>query len=250
MRALNGEPIELRQESFEIKLSNAVKTLNIKIEPIFDSTKMWIENIIITLDDISEEVMLKAKIRNTYFTGLEALASLVDAKDSFTGEHSKNVSRYVSVICENISCDVNTDREKVKIAASFHDIGKIGIPDDILKKNSQLSKEEYETMKSHPVIGSDIIKKIEDFEEISKIIRHHHERWDGKGYPDGLKGKEIPFGSQIISIADTFDAIVSDRVYRKSRNKDVAVNILKEERGKQFNAELVDIFISNLELIK
>lgn len=191
-----------------------------------------------TYDDI------KIKLENTYLSGLEAMAALVDAKDSYTGDHSKNVSKYVSMLCNNLSCDNNKDN--VKIAATFHDLGKIGVSDTILKKPDKLSYSEYEIMKTHSVIGADVIGKIEEFSEISTIIRHHHERWDGTGYPDGLKGNEIPFGSQIISIADTFDAITSDRVYRKGQSKDIAFKILTEEKGKQFNPELVDIFIKSI----
>lgn len=246
LSALDGKSVELKQELFEIGLNRQTKVLNVKIEPIRDLNKGNVENVLMTIDDVSEEALLRMKLKKTYLTGLEALASLVDAKDSYTGEHSKNVSRYVSTICENFGCDLNADREKVKIAASFHDIGKIGIPDYILKKDDRLTQEEYEIMKTHPAIGSDVISKIDDFEEISRIIRHHHERWDGKGYPDGLKGNEIPFGSQIIAIADTYDAIISDRVYRKSRDKNTAMEILLEERGKQFNAELVDQFLKNV----
>jgi len=187
-------------------------------------------------------------LETAYLSGFEAMAALVDAKDFYTGEHSKNVSKYVSIVCDNLSCGKTTKerKDKVKISAAFHDIGKIGVPDFILKNPGKLSDSDYAIMKTHPVIGANVINKIEGFYEISTIIRHHHERWDGTGYPDGLKGDEIPFGSQIISIADTFDAITSDRVYRKGQSKDVALNILTLEKGKQFNPELVDIFIESI----
>ena len=105
-------------------------------------------------------------------------------------------------------------------------------------------------MKTHPVIGANVIRKIEGFTEISTIIRHHHERWDGTGYPDGLIENELPFGSQIISIADTFDAITSDRVYKKGLGEAIALKILVEEKGKQFNPELVDVFIKSISITK
>ena len=195
---------------------------------------------------------LETKLENAYLSGFEAMAALVDAKDFYTGEHSKNVSRYVSIICNNLSCGKNKEdsKNKVKIAATFHDLGKIGVPDIILKNPDKLSDLDYGIMKTHPVIGANVIDKIEGFSEISSIIRHHHERWDGTGYPDKLKGNEIPFGSQIISIADTFDAITSDRVYRKGRSKDIALKILIEEKGTQFNPELVDIFIKSISITK
>jgi len=194
---------------------------------------------------------LETKLENAYLSGFEAMAALVDAKDFYTGEHSKNVSKYVSIICNNLSCGKNKEdlKNNVKIAATFHDLGKIGVPDIILKNPGKLFKSDYEIMKSHPVIGANVINKIEGFSEISTIIRHHHERWDGTGYPDKLKGNEIPFGSQIISIADTFDAITSDRVYRKGLSKDIALKILIEEKGKQFNPQLVDIFINSINIL-
>ncbi|MCB2293506.1 HD domain-containing protein [Clostridium algoriphilum] len=193
---------------------------------------------------------IEIKLENAYLSGFEAMAALVDAKDFYTGEHSKNVSKYVSIICNNLSCSKNKEdsKNKVKIAATFHDLGKIGVPDNILKNPGKLSNSDYEIMKTHPIIGANVIDKIEGFSEISTIIRHHHERWDGAGYPDGLKGNEIPFGSQIISIADTFDAITSDRVYRKGRSEDIAIKILTNEKGKQFNPELVDIFIKSISI--
>jgi len=191
---------------------------------------------------------IKMKLENAYLSGFEAMAALVDAKDFYTGEHSKKVSKYVCIICDILGSDIykKENIDKIKIAATFHDLGKIGVPDTILKKSGKLSDSEYEIMKTHPVIGANVIGKIEGFSEISTIIRHHHERWDGTGYPDGLKGNEIPFGSQIISIADTFDAITSDRVYRKGQSKDIALKILIKEKEKQFNPKLVDIFINSI----
>ena len=248
LNAFKGESIESKHEFYVSYKNKTKKYLNVYINPILNNTIDEIEFVIIMINDITEETKLKAQIQSTYLSGFEALASLVDAKDSYTGEHSKNVSKYVSMICENISCNVNTNKDNVKIAATFHDIGKVGIPDYILKKEGKLAQDEYEIMKTHAVIGAEVVGKIDGFDEVSKIIRHHHERWDGSGYPDGLTGDQIPFGSQIISIADTFDAIVSDRVYRKSRGKDIAIQILMEEKGKQFNPELVDAFIKNIDM--
>jgi HD-GYP domain-containing protein (c-di-GMP phosphodiesterase class II) len=195
---------------------------------------------------------IEKTLENAYLSGFEAMAALVDAKDFYTGEHSKNVSKYVSIICDNLDCGKNNKelKNKVNISATFHDLGKIGVPDIILKNPGKLSNSDYEIMKTHPVIGANVISKIDGFSEISTIIRHHHERWDGTGYPDGLKGDEIPFGSQIISIADTFDAITSDRVYRKGQSKDIALKILIKEKEKQFNPKLVDIFINSINSAK
>lgn len=197
---------------------------------------------VILIKDISNEYELNRKIKETYISTIKTMAKIVDTKDAYTGEHSKNVSAYVEAIC--LKLGVNTDNVyKIKTAASFHDIGKIGISDSILKKPGLLRDDEYEKMKEHPVLGSDIIKNVVGFDEIGDIVKHHHERWDGKGYPDKLKENEIPFGSQIIAIADTYDAIIFDRVYRKGRSKEAALDIILKEKGKQFNPFLVDVFV-------
>ncbi|MPN19721.1 Cyclic di-GMP phosphodiesterase response regulator RpfG [bioreactor metagenome] len=160
--------------------------------------------------------------------------------------HSTNVMKYTEMICHGILME-EEEKDKIMISSNLHDIGKIGIDDSILKKDGKLTDEEYRKMKLHPVIGASIIGDINGFEEISTIIKYHHERYDGKGYPSGLKGEEIPLGSQIIAIADAFDAITTNRVYRKSLGYVTAIDILKYEKGKQFNSELVDIFIRELE---
>lgn len=174
------------------------------------------------------------------------MANLVDARDSYTGEHSKNVYKYVTLLCNSLNIN-RKEKEEIELAAKFHDIGKIGISDSILNKPGRLTDEEYNEMKKHPVIGSEVISKIDGFETVSSIIRHHHERWDGNGYPDRLSSSKIPFGAQIIAIADTYDAITSNRVYRKSLGKARAMQILMEERNKQFNGSLVDIFVGQID---
>lgn len=246
LSGLKGNISEFKNESYTSFTTNVHKNLNIYIYPKINSKTHKVENLIILIHDVTEEHLLNKKIEQNYLQVLEALASLVDAKDYYTGEHSKNVSRYVSIMCENMKFESNKLKNDIKIAASFHDIGKIGIPDAILNKNGFLTEEEYSIIKQHSVIGADVINKITDFKAISDIIRHHHERWDGGGYPDKLMGVEIPFGSQIIAIADSFDAITSDRIYRKGRSIEVAIDILIKGKGKQFNPELVDIFIANL----
>ena len=241
--ALKGEATDIKHQKYKLGSSGENKILNLNIFPEKSSTKNKIEKIIVVIQDVTEEYFLKKKVEKNYLDTIEALASLVDAKDSYTWEHSKNVSNYVSMICAKLNLPVS-EKEKIELSASFHDIGKIGICDFILNKNGPLTDEEFSTIKKHPEIGADVIRKINGFEEGGDIIRHHHERWDGKGYPYGLKGNEIPYGSQIIAIADTFDAITSDRVYRNAKGIDKAIQILKEERGKQFNSELVDVFLS------
>ena len=129
------------------------------------------------------------------------------------------------------------------VAGNLHDIGKIGIPDNILLKPGSLTEEEYTVVKKHPVSGSNIIGHLGMWTDEQSIIRHHHERYDGKGYPDGLKGKEIPFLSRILSVADVFDALTTDRAYRKKMEDEVAVEIIKENDGSQFDPEIVAVFM-------
>lgn len=171
----------------------------------------------------------------------EMLADLIYEKDFYTWEHSKNVAFYANTICEVLPIS-EEEKLKIHLASILHDVGKISIDDLILNKPDKLTVEEYEEIKKHSIIGEKITMNIEDFEDLSDIIRSHHERWDGTGYPDGLKDDEIPFASQIIAIADTFDALTSDRIYRKSISQNSAIEILISEKGKQFNPELVDIF--------
>jgi HD-GYP domain-containing protein (c-di-GMP phosphodiesterase class II) len=218
--------------------------LNVYINPILNK-KDNVERIIIHIHDVSREFKLKNEIESNYLSTIEAFAETVDARDAYTGKHSSNVSKYVSLLCKRMKLS-KEEKEEIGIAASIHDIGKVGISDSILKKPEKLTYDEYEIMKKHPVIGANIVGKIHGYENASNIIRHHHERYDGKGYPDGLAGSDIPIGSQIIAIADAFDAMTSNRVYRKSLGREMAEGILVEERNKQFNGELVDIFVNEI----
>ena len=131
---------------------------------------------------------------------------------------------------------------RIKVAGLFHDIGKIGIPDRILRKPDRVTREEYEEIRNHPVIGSKILSGLADFRNLVPIVRGHHERIDGTGYPDGLRGEEIPEGARILSIVDAFDALVSNRVYRSGRSWEEALDEIRRNRGSQFDAEYADGF--------
>lgn len=198
---------------------------------------------------LKEEVILQyvSPVIGVYIMEAEILASLIYEKDFYTWEHSKNVAFYTNIICEALRIS-EEEKLEIHLAAILHDVGKIGIDDSILNKPDKLTVEEYEEIKKHSIIGEKITMNIEYFEGLSDIIRSHHERWDGNGYPDGLKDDEIPLASQIIAIADTFDALTSDRIYRKSISQNSAVEILISEKGKQFNPELVDIFTDILSI--
>lgn len=150
-----------------------------------------------------------------YHDLIAGIVEAMDARDPYTATHSMRVSDLTEQICCFLGL-IKEDAETIHIAAHVHDIGKIGVPDSILTKASALSEDEWGIMKSHSDIGYNIINKIEGFGEIARIVRHHHEKWNGKGYPDGLVGDDIPFGSRIITIADSIDAMLNDRIYRKA----------------------------------
>ena len=167
---------------------------------------------------------------------------ILNARDPYTFEHSWRVS----AICETLVKHMNIPKqweEILHIAAHLHDIGKIGVPDLILNKPERLTGAEYEMIKAHPEIGYDIVNSIPQLEEIALYVRHHHERWDGKGYPHGLKGKEIPFGARIIAVADTFDAITSSRPYRDKRSHLNAFDEIRRASGSQLCPEVCAVFL-------
>jgi putative nucleotidyltransferase with HDIG domain len=247
--AYDGISTEIKSEKYISFSTLKEKRLNIYVYPQFEHKSNYVKSVIVIMHDITEEINLLERLEKNYFSTIEALATLVDAKDAYTGEHSNNVTKYTEMICKNLDIP-SSEKERIILSAKFHDIGKIGISDLILNKPDKLTKEEYEKMKTHAAIGANIIKMIDELKDISEIIRHHHERWDGNGYPSQLKGNEIPYGAQIIAVADSYDAMISDRIYRKGMPKEKAIKILIEEKNKQFNGKLVDIFTNCINTIE
>jgi HD-GYP domain-containing protein (c-di-GMP phosphodiesterase class II) len=176
---------------------------------------------------------------------LEQMADMVDLRDPYTGGHSRRVAEYTTVILKQLQMDGH-DVELMITAARIHDIGKVGVPDAILNKPGRLTDEERLLMEQHPVLGANLLLRYPDFARGVAIVRHHHERIDGRGYPDGLRGEEIPFGARVIAVADTWDALTSDRPYRKGMSVERAAAILCEGRGTQWSPELVDALILGL----
>ncbi|MFH1062833.1 MAG: diguanylate cyclase [Candidatus Omnitrophota bacterium] len=175
-----------------------------------------------------------------------AFAKTIEIKDHYTGEHVEKTVHYATELAKakNLPKD---EIERIRQAAILHDLGKIGISEKILMKKSKLTALEYEEIKKHPQIGADILRPIHFFQSIIPLMLHHHERWDGKGYPYGLKGEEIPLGARIIALADTYEALTSNRRYRKARSKKVAMRTIKEVASTQFDPLLVDLFLGILE---
>lgn len=172
-----------------------------------------------------------------------SLAGAIDAKDPYTKGHSTSVSRYSEALARAINLPEN-EVERITLGALLHDVGKIGIPENILKKPDRLSDDEWEIMKQHPVIGADkVLMPNEALRDLIPIVKYHHEHVDGSGYPEHLKGDEIPLAAKIVAVADAFHALISDRPYRKGLSLDVACNILQEGAGKQWDTNLVRKFI-------
>ena len=171
-----------------------------------------------------------------------AIAKTVDAKDVRTSLHSQRVSEYSAMIAKEYGF-TQEEQDNLKNAALLHDIGKIGIPDSVLNKPSRLTDEEYALMKTHVTRGANILKDFTLIDHASEGARYHHERYDGRGYPDGLKGEEIPLYGRIIAIADAFDAMTANRIYRKRQDFDYVMGELHKGRGTQFDPELLDIFL-------
>ena len=177
------------------------------------------------------------------FNGMiQSLASALDAKDSYTSGHSSRVAEIAAMIAEKLEYDLEGIK-RIRMAGILHDIGKIGVDDAVLRKPGQLNQEEMEQIKLHPVLGYDILKEIKLFRNILPAVRHHHESWDGSGYPDGLLGDGIPRDAQVLAVADAFDAMTSDRPYRSSIPVEQVIDILKSGRGKQWAADVVDALL-------
>lgn len=171
-----------------------------------------------------------------------ALANAIEAKDSYTRGHSERLAKIASACAERMGLS-KEEVGAVRLGAILHDVGKIGIPDRILRQSMALTEDEMAWMRRHPQIGADIIGPVEGLHHIAPLIRHHHEKWDGTGYPEGLKGEQIPIGSRIISVADAFEAMVADRIYRPSLGLTKALDEIRRGRGSHFDPRVVDTFL-------
>ena len=185
------------------------------------------------------------QLENSYLETIEILRNTVEAKDFYTKGHSDRVSAYSVLIGKKLGLSEN-DLKQLKIGGLFHDIGKIGIPDYILMKTEKLSDDEYSEIKNHPSIGVHILSNASIFSDIIPIIKHHHERYDGNGYPSKLRGNDIPYLARITTVADAFDAMTSRRSYRDSLSIDFVKDELVNGKSTQFDPEIVDVFLDIL----
>jgi putative nucleotidyltransferase with HDIG domain len=184
-------------------------------------------------------------LQASYLHAISGLANSIEARDSYTAGHTERVSILAEILARRLGWNESRIRN-LRMGCTLHDIGKIGVPDSILNKPGALTKEELAKMRSHPAVGLKIIRGIELFQPAVPYIGDHHENFDGSGYPRGLKGEEISIEGRLLAIADTFDAILSDRPYRKGREVSDAVSELLENRGRQFDPLLVDLFLEVL----
>jgi diguanylate cyclase (GGDEF)-like protein/putative nucleotidyltransferase with HDIG domain len=174
-----------------------------------------------------------------------SLALAIDAKDHFTQGHSQKVSVYAALLAEKMGLS-SEDVEEIRIGGMLHDIGKVGIPEEILNKNGPLNAEEWEVMKAHARYGDEILSPLPTLARVRQMVRHHHEMYDGSGYPEGLAGESIPLGARIIAIADAYDTITSDRVYKKARVFSAARAEIERCAGAQFDPDLVRVFVESV----
>ncbi|MBI1849080.1 MAG: response regulator [Planctomycetes bacterium] len=181
-------------------------------------------------------------VRETQLQATYALVQGMEAKDSYLRGHSDRVTRYALDTARAIGLPAES-QAVLRYAGQLHDVGKIGVPEAILHKPGKLEPEEFETLKTHVEIGAQIVKHLDFLGEARPVIRHHHERWDGKGYPAGLAGGEIPFLATIIAVADSYDAMTSDRRYRRAMNRDQAASELRRGAGSQWSPAIVDAFL-------
>ena len=195
---------------------------------------------------INEELAdSKELLEKSYLESIEVLRKTVEVKDVYTRGHSDRVSEYSLLIGKKLNLPPE-QMKTLKIGALFHDIGKIGIPDAILLKTDKLTDDEYSEIKNHPAIGAHILSNASIFADIIPIVKHHHERYDGKGYPARLAGEDIPYLARIVAVADTFDAMTSRRSYRQALDFDYTMNEIERCKGTQFDPAIADVFLEIL----
>jgi len=188
---------------------------------------------------------LYVDLRKQHLSTIQALATAIEARDAYTEDHSMRMSQYAVATARELGVSIN-EVEIIHYAAILHDIGKIGVSDRILNKPGKLTKKELTEMRKHPKTGRDIISKIDSLKKASRLVYYHHERYNGQGYPEGLKGEDIPVGARILAVIDAYDAMTSKRPYRSAYSTKEAIRELKKNAGTQFDKKVVEAFLKVL----
>ena len=211
--------------------------------------KVILHYVVISLKNIK----LYKDIKMMSVDTIKTLGKVIDAKSHYTRQHTERVTFYSKAILERLDysrypfvVDVEKFKHDVEYAAMLHDIGKIGISERILNKEDKLTDEEWEIMKQHPLIGAQIISPIKFFKDVTPLVLHHHEKYDGTGYLEKLRGEEIPLGARILAVADSYDAMTSDRAYRKALSREKAMSEIVKHSGKQFDPYIAELFLEYL----
>ena len=199
-------------------------------------------NVIITSVQIKKYNQRHERDNELIKESIETFTGFIDAKDPYTNGHSKRVAEYTSLIAQEMGYE-GEELDRVYYVALLHDCGKIGVPDNILGKPGRLTDDEFEVIKSHTVRGGEILKSFKSLVNVGEGALYHHERYDGKGYPEGKKGEDIPLIARMICVADSFDAMNSNRVYRERLSKEYIVGELEKNKGKQFDPQIADIML-------
>jgi putative nucleotidyltransferase with HDIG domain len=225
------------------KLIGVLEAINKKGKGRFDREDLTLltslaDQVAIALDNSR----LYEELEEMFFQTAESLADAIEKRDPYTGGHTQRVTLYSQAIAKYLQLEP-LEKKWLKIASVLHDIGKIGVEDDILKKRGRLTPEEFNVIKRHSDMGAEILEHIRQLREIVPGVKYHHEHVDGKGYPNGLRGKEIPILAKIVAVADTYDAMTTDRPYRKAMEKEGAIEELKRCSGTQLDKEVVEAFI-------
>ena len=212
----------------------------------FDQLELLVESCVKAIKQMRTIQEYKSDLERAYMQTIEILRHVVESRDKETKGHSERVAILAKELADEMHLSPD-DIEMIHIAGLFHDVGKIGIPDSILLKNGPLTKEEFQVIKEHPAEGERIILSYAPFKKMLSIVRGHHERYDGTGYPDGKTGNNICLGARIIAVADSFDAMMANRTYRKGLGFDKTMDELEKGRGTQFDPDIVDVFMKLVE---
>jgi putative nucleotidyltransferase with HDIG domain len=217
------------------------------LEAMADAAAVAIENVRLFDEERRKARLLTEaydELHQTYRATLQALAGLLDTRDAATHGHSNRVVAYTLRLASAMGISDTARLRAIEQGALLHDVGKIGVADSILRKPGPLDEKEWAEMRGHPELGYKMLREIQFLQDALPIVRHHHEHWNGKGYPMGLKGEEIPLEARIFAVIDSFDAITSDRPYSPARTYKQAVTILTKETGKKFDPSIIAAFLT------